>query len=88
MFKEVKFSRWLANVVVVAKKNGKWRVCVDFTDLNKASYIDPFPLLHINSFVDSTTSHEILTFMDTSVGFQKIKIVTSENSRPKISFLI
>ena len=36
MIREVKFPRWLANVVVVQKKNGKWRVCVDYTDLNKA----------------------------------------------------
>jgi DNA-directed RNA polymerase subunit H (RpoH/RPB5) len=44
MIREVQYPRWLANVVVVQKKNGKWRVCVDFTDLNKACPKDPFPL--------------------------------------------
>ena len=42
--KEVFYPKWLANTVVVTKKNGKWRVCVDFTDLNKACLKDPFPI--------------------------------------------
>ena len=40
--KEVFYPQWLANTVVVKKKTGKWRVCVDFTDLNKACLKDPF----------------------------------------------
>ena len=40
--KEVFFLEWLANTVVVKKKNGKWRVCVDFTDLNRTCPKDPF----------------------------------------------
>ena len=46
--KEVFYLEWLANTVVVKKKNGKWRVCVDFTDLNKACSKDPFPMPRIN----------------------------------------
>ena len=42
--KEVFYPQWLANTVVVKKKTGKWRVCVDFTDLNKACPKDPFPM--------------------------------------------
>ena len=42
--KEVFYPQWLANTVVVKKKTGKWRVCVDFTDLNKACHKDPFPM--------------------------------------------
>ncbi|KAJ0885315.1 putative nucleotidyltransferase, Ribonuclease H [Helianthus annuus] len=64
----------VANVVVVQKKNGKWRVCVDFTDLNKACPKDPFPLPHIDSMVDATAGHELLTFMDASSGFQQIQM--------------
>ena len=40
--KEVFYLEWLANIVVVKKKSGKWRVCVDFTDLNKDYPKDPF----------------------------------------------
>ena len=45
---EVFYPKWLANTVVVKKKNGKWRVCVDFTDLNKACPNDPFPIPRID----------------------------------------
>ena len=46
--KEVFFPEWLVNIVVVRKKNGKWRVCVDFTDLSRACPKDPFPMPKIN----------------------------------------
>ena len=42
--REVKYPEWLATVVVVSKKGGKWRVCVDYTDLNEACPKDSFPL--------------------------------------------
>ncbi|KAJ9552839.1 hypothetical protein OSB04_016884 [Centaurea solstitialis] len=62
--REVKYPDWLANVVVIQKKNAKWRVCIDFTDLNKARPKDLFPLPHIDAMVDATAGHELLTFMD------------------------
>ncbi|XP_050278127.1 uncharacterized protein LOC126719636 [Quercus robur] len=46
--KEVLYLEWLANTVVVKKKNGKWRVCVDFTDLNKACPKDHFSMPRID----------------------------------------
>ena len=46
--KEVVYPQWLANTVVVKKKTGKWRVCVDFTDLNKVCPKDPFPMPRID----------------------------------------
>jgi len=54
---EVKYPDWLANTVVVKKKNGKWRVCVDYTDLNKACPKDSFPLPHIERLVEATAGH-------------------------------
>ena len=55
--KEVFYPEWLANTVVVKKKNGKWQVCVDFTNLNKACPKDPFPMPRINWLVDATAGH-------------------------------
>jgi len=78
MIREVHFPRWLANVVVIQKKNGKWRVCVDFTDLNKAYPKDPFPLPHIDSMIDAAADHELLTFMDASSGFHQIQMEPSD----------
>ena len=55
--KEIFYPQWLANTVVVKKKTGKWRVCVDFTDLNKACPKDPFPMPKIDQLVDATVGH-------------------------------
>ena len=54
---EVYYSDWLANVVMVKKANGKWRMCVDFTDLNKAFPKDSYPLPRIDQLVDLTVGH-------------------------------
>jgi hypothetical protein len=51
--REVDYPSWLANVVMVKKKNGKWRMCTDFTDLNKCCPKDDFPLTTIDKVVDS-----------------------------------
>ncbi|KAL0454584.1 UNVERIFIED_CONTAM: hypothetical protein Slati_0797600 [Sesamum latifolium] len=55
---EVQYTDWLANVVVVLKASGKWRMCTDFTDLNKACLKDPYPLPRIDLLVDSTAGYE------------------------------
>ena len=59
--------------MVVPKKNGKHRVCIDFTDLNKACPKDYFPLPHIDSLVDATSGHELLTFMDAFLGIIRFR---------------
>ena len=63
--KKVFYPEWLANTVVVKKKNGKWRVCVDFTDLNKTYPKDYFPLPKIDQLVDATVGHPRMSFLDT-----------------------
>ena len=55
--KEVFYPEWLANTIVVKKKSEKWRVCVDFTDLNKVCPKDPFPMPRIDQLVDTTAGH-------------------------------
>ena len=67
--KEVYYLEWLANVVMVKKANGKWRMCVDFTNLNNACPKDSFPLPRINQLMDSTAGHKLITFMDTFSGY-------------------
>ena len=62
--KEVFYPEWLANTVVVKKKNVKWRICVDFTDLNKACPKDPFPMPRIDQLVDATAGHPRISFLD------------------------
>ena len=62
--REVYYPDWLANVVLVKKANEKWRMCMDFMDLNKACLKDSFPLPRIDQLVDSTAGHKLLMFMD------------------------
>ena len=61
-------------MVIVKKANGKWRMCVDFTDLNKACPKDSYPLPQIDVLVDSTTKHQLLSFMDASSSYNQIKL--------------
>ena len=55
--KEVYYPDWLANVAMVKKVSGTWRMCVDFTDLNKVCPKDSYPLPRVDVFVDSTAQH-------------------------------
>ena len=70
--KEVFYPNWLPNVVMVKKSNVKWRMCVDFTDLNKACPKDSFPLPMIDQLVNSTTRHKLLSFMDAFSRYNQI----------------
>jgi hypothetical protein len=76
--KEVFHPTCLANPVLVKKKNGKWRMCVDYTNLNKACPKVPFPLLRIDQIVDSTAGCEILCFLDAYSGYHQIKMKESD----------
>ncbi|XP_031099815.1 uncharacterized protein LOC116004015 [Ipomoea triloba] len=69
--REVKYPTWLANVVLVPKPP-TWRMCVDYTDLNKACPKDPFPLPRIDLLVDQTTGCALLSFMDAFRGYHQI----------------
>jgi hypothetical protein len=64
VIREVKYPKWLANTVMVKKANGKWRMCIDFTDLNKACPKDEFPLPRIYSLVDEGASSELMSLLD------------------------
>ena len=70
--KEVKYPEWLANVVVVPKKGGKWRVCMDYTDLNEPCSKESFPLPQMDHIVDASASHGMLSFLDAFSGYHQI----------------
>ena len=78
---EVFYPKWLANTVVVKKKSGKWRVCVDFTDLNKACPKDPFPMPKINQLVDATVGHPQMSFLDAFRGYHQIPLALDDQEK-------
>ena len=79
--REVEYPNWLANVVLVTKVNGKWRLCIDFTDVNRACPKDSFPLPQIDLIVDAITGHELLSFIDAFSGYNKIKMDPSDQEK-------
>jgi hypothetical protein len=76
--KEVFHPEWLANPMLVKKKNGKWRMCVDYSSLNKACPKHPFPLPRIDQIVDSTVGCELLSFLDAYSSYHQIKMKESD----------
>ncbi|XP_073049671.1 uncharacterized protein [Primulina eburnea] len=83
--REIQFPTWLSNVVLVPKAAGKWRMCVDFRDLNKACPKDHYPLPRIDQLVDSTSGFELLSFMDAYQGYHQIPL--AKNDQDKASFI-
>ena len=79
--KEMFYLEWLANTVVVKKKSGKWPVCMDSTDLNKACPKDPFPMPQINQLVDTTVGHPWMSFLDAFQGYHQIPLALSDQEK-------
>ena len=83
--REVEYPDWLANVVVVPKKERKWPVCIDYTNLNKACPKDSFPLPGIDQIVDSTTGQGMLSFLDAFSEYHQIPMSPADEE--KIAFI-
>jgi hypothetical protein len=82
---EVKYPVWLANTVLVKKKNRKWRICVDFTDLNKACRKDVFPFEMVDKIVDDAANSEMLSLLDMFSGYHQIRV--RKEDEEKTSFI-
>lgn len=79
------YLEWLANVVQVAKKDGKVRNCDGYRDLNKASPINDFPLSHIYVLVDNIVGYALFSFMDSFSGYNEIRLALED--KEKASFI-
>jgi hypothetical protein len=82
---EVHHPVWLANSVIVPKANGKLRMCIDYTSLNKACLKDLYPLPRIDQIVDSTSGCDLLSFLDAYSGFHQIQM--SREDRKHTTFV-
>jgi hypothetical protein len=83
--REVVYPKWLSNVVMVRKKNGKWWVCTDFTDLNKCCPKDDFPLARIDQIIDSAAASEMMALLDCFSGYHQIWLQPEDEE--KIGFI-
>ena len=84
--REIQYPEWLSNVVLVKKANGKWRMCVDFTYMNKACPKYSYPLPNIDALVDSASGCKMLSFLDAFSGYNQIKMHPRDEN--KTTFMI
>jgi hypothetical protein len=86
LIREVLHPKWLANPVLVRKKNSnEWRMCVDYTDLNKHCPKDPFGLPRIDQVIDSMAGCDLLCFLDCYSGYHQIAI--KDEDQEKTAFI-
>jgi hypothetical protein len=85
VIREVLYPVWLANTVPVKKKNEKWRMCVDFTDLNKACKKDDFPLERVDKIVDDAVNSKMLSLLDMFSRYHQIRV--RREDKEKTSFI-
>ena len=83
--REVYYPNWLANIVIVKKANGKWMMCVNFTDLNRTYSKDSYSLPYIDLLVDLMARHQLLSFMNAFSGYNHIRL--DEADQEKTSFV-
>jgi hypothetical protein len=85
VIRKVTYPEWLANTVMVKKANGKWRMCINFIDLNKACPKDEFPLPRIASLIDVAATSELMSLLDCYSGYHQIWM--KKEDEPKTSFI-
>src|SRR6185503_919256 len=81
VIREVQYPEWLANVVMVPKKNGEWRMCINFTNLNKDCPKDEYPLPRIDTLVDAAAGSEMLSMLDCFSGYHQIFMKKSDEEK-------
>jgi hypothetical protein len=85
VIREVMYPKWLANTVPVKKKNGKWRMCINFTNLNKATPKDNYPLPRMDQVIDSAASAAIMSLLDCFTGYHQCWMAKEDEE--KTSFI-
>jgi hypothetical protein len=77
----IDYPNWLVNPVLIEKPDGSWRMCIDYTGLNKACPKDKYPMPRICQFIDSTTLCELLSFLDAYSGYHQINLIIDDEEK-------
>jgi hypothetical protein len=67
-----RYDEWISSIVPIQKKDGRWRVCVDFRDLNRATPKDEYPMPVAETLINAAAGNKILSFMDGNTGYNQI----------------
>jgi hypothetical protein len=81
IIRPVDYPIWLANSVLIEKTDGSWRMCIDYTSLNKACPKDEYPLPRTCQIMDSTASCELLSFLDAYSGYHQISLAVDDEEK-------
>ncbi|GKV26689.1 hypothetical protein SLEP1_g35945 [Rubroshorea leprosula] len=79
--RRVEYSEWVSNPVLVKKPNGKWRMCIDFTNLNDACPKDPYPLPNVEKLVERAAGHERMSFLDARSGYHHVHLLLDDQEK-------
>ncbi|GKU99600.1 hypothetical protein SLEP1_g12423 [Rubroshorea leprosula] len=79
--RRVEYSEWVSNPVLVKKPNGKWRMCIDFTNLNEACPKNPHPLPNVEKLVERAAGHERMSFLDASSGYHQVQLLLDDQEK-------
>ena len=74
-------NQWVSLLVIVPKKNGKWRICIDYRELNKTTLKDHFPLPFIDQVLDTLAGKKLVSFLDGFSGYNQIKIALEDQDK-------
>lgn len=79
-------SQWVSPLVIVPKKNGKWRVCIEYRELNKATLKDHFPLPFVDQVFDRLARKKYFSFLDGFSGYNQIMIAPEDQDKPTFTY--
>ena len=79
-------SEWVSPLVIVPNKNGKWRVCVDYRELNKETQKDYFPLPFIDQILDTLSRKKFFSFLDGFSGYNQIQIAPEDQDKTTFTY--
>jgi hypothetical protein len=83
-----RYAEWISSIVLIQKKDGRWRVCVDFRDLNRATPKDEYPMPVAETLIDATAGNKILSFMDGNAGYNQIFMAQKTYTRLHSEYLV
>ena len=82
----ISYSEWVSPLVLITNKNGKWRICVDYRELNKATKKDHFPLPFIDQVLDGLAGKKFFSFLDDFSGYKQIKICPEDQDNTTFTY--